>query len=139
MTNSTTKPPIWFWIVSVIALLWNLMGVAAYLSSHFITEEMIEQLEPHQKAAALYDYPAWYTALFALAVFAGALGCIALLIRKKWAYILFVISFICATIQQIYYMVEVDGADKFMPISIIVFCIFLVWFSKNAIKKQWIS
>lgn len=36
MNHSTrTKPPIWFWIISVIALIWNLMGVMAYLGQAY--------------------------------------------------------------------------------------------------------
>ncbi|RKE95341.1 hypothetical protein [Ichthyenterobacterium magnum] len=136
---STNKPPIWFWIISVIALIWNAMGVMAYLAQAFITDEMIAALPEEQQAEFLYEHPAWYTALFAIAVFAGVLGCLALLLRKKWAYILLVISAICATIQQVYLMVTIEGVDKIMPIMIILIAIFLVWFAKNAISKTWIS
>ena len=136
---SNNKPPVWFWIVSVLALLWNLMGVGAYLSPHFMTDEMIAELEPQLQYEMAYEHPAWYTALFALAVFGGVLASIALLIRKKWAYFLFIISFICATIQQIYYVMEVKGTDKIMPTMIIIVCIFLIWFSKKAISKTWIK
>ncbi|WP_047546226.1 hypothetical protein [Psychroserpens sp. Hel_I_66] len=138
-TITNNKPPVWFWIISIIALLWNLMGVAAYLSMHYMTDEMIADLEPHQQIAANYDYPAWYIAIFAIAVFSGTIACIGLLLRKKWAYILFIISFFTATFQQIYYILKVDGIDKFMPIMIIIVCAILVWFSKRAISKHWIK
>lgn len=136
---SNKKPAVWFWIISIVALLWNLMGVAAYLFRAFITDEMIAELPPKQQAEILYEHPAWYTALFALAVFCGALGCIALLIRKKWAYLLFIVSFICATIQQVFLMIEVEGMSKFMPIMVIIVCMFLVWFAKMATSKGWIK
>ena len=140
MTNSlTTKPPVWYWIIAVIALLWNGMGVIAYLGQAFITDEMIAQLPQEQQAEFLYQHPAWYTSMFALAVFCGALGCIALLIRKKWAYFLFIISFVCATIQQVYLMMEIEGVNKIMPITIIVVAALLVWFSKLSITKLWIK
>ena len=38
--NVTTKPPAWFWIVSVVALLWNLMGAMMYLGQAFITDDV---------------------------------------------------------------------------------------------------
>lgn len=136
---SNTKPPVWYWVISVIALLWNLMGVGAYLGHAFITDEMIAELPVEQQAEFLYEHPAWYTAIFALAVFCGALGGLALLIRKKWAYVLFIVSFLCATVQQVYLMMEIEGISKIMPIMIIVVCAFLVWFSKTSISKGWIK
>ncbi|TCK69337.1 hypothetical protein DFQ05_0858 [Winogradskyella wandonensis] len=139
MTSS--KPPIWFWIVSVLALLWNGMGVLAYIGQAFITEDMIAQLPADQQAQYLMEHPAWYTAAFATAVFAGALGAICLLIRKKWAYFLFVLSALGAIIQHAYLFmnVEMTGAQMIMPVMVIVVCLFLIYFSKNAISKQWIK
>ncbi|WP_299122944.1 hypothetical protein [uncultured Winogradskyella sp.] len=141
MTTSMNKPPIWFWIVSVLALLWNGAGVMAYLGRAFATDEMIAALPKEQQAEFLAEYPAWYTAAFALAVFCGALGCIALLIRKKWAHPLFIISALGAIVQHIYLFmnVEMTGAAMVMPALVIVVCLFLIWFAKNAIAKNWIS
>lgn len=140
MTTSINKPPIWFWIVSVLALIWNGMGVMAYLARAFATEEMIAALPEEQQAEFLAEYPAWYTAAFALAVFCGVLGCIALLIRKKWAHPLFVISALGAIVQHIYLFmnVEMDGSAMAMPILVILVCLFLIWFAKKAISKSWI-
>ncbi|WP_431134188.1 hypothetical protein [Psychroserpens mesophilus] len=135
---SNTKPTVWFWIIAVVALIWNAMGVMAYLFQAFITDEAIAALPEEQQAEFLMEHPAWFTAAFALAVFCGALGCLALLIRKKWAFILFVISFIAATIQQVYLMTTVEGVNPVMPIMIIVVCAFLVWFSKMATAKGWL-
>nr|WP_321223428.1 hypothetical protein [uncultured Psychroserpens sp.] len=140
MTNSlTNKPPIWYWLVAVLALIWNGMGVMAYLGQAFITDDMIAQLPPDQQAEFLYEHPAWYTALFAVAVFAGTLACIGLLIRKKWAYLLFIVSFICATIQQVYLMIEIENVNKIMPITIIIVAAALIWFTKLSISKLWIK
>jgi len=139
MTNvSITKPPVWYWIIAVVALIWNAMGVMAYLIQAFITEEAIAKLPEEQQAEFLIEHPTWYTAAFALAVFCGAVGCLALLIRKKWAYMLFIISFVTATIQQVYIMATVEGVGFVMPIMIIVCCAFLVWFSKMATAKEWL-
>ena len=33
--TSTNKPKAAFWIIAVVALIWNLMGVMAYLSQAF--------------------------------------------------------------------------------------------------------
>ncbi len=139
MTNSLNKPPIWFWIVSVLALVWNGLGVMAYLGRAFATNEMIAALPEEQQAEFLIEYPAWYTAAFALAVFCGALGCVALLIKKSWAYILFLISALGAIVQHAYLFMNVEDMSLVMPILVFVVCLFLPWFAKNAISKNWIN
>ena len=87
-----TKPTVSFWIISVIALVWNLMGVSQYIQQAYNTDSFramytAEQLEMMDAT------PAWSTAAFAIAVFAATFGCVSLLLRKKWAYMLFLISF----------------------------------------------
>ncbi|WP_452220814.1 hypothetical protein [Lacinutrix salivirga] len=135
--NLTTKPPIWFWIVSILALLWNVMGVISYLGQAYMSDEVIAQLsETDQQMYA--NLPAWYTAAFAIAVFAGALGCLALLLRKKWSYFLLLLSLIAAIIQMSYLAFVLKMANVMTPFIIIV-CIALVWLAKHATKKGWIS
>ncbi|WP_323788926.1 hypothetical protein [Psychroserpens sp.] len=136
---SNTKPPVWFWIIAVVALIWNGLGVMAYLTHALISDDMIAALPEEQQAEFLVEHPTWYTAAFALAVFCGALGCLALLIRKKWAFMLFLISFVTATIQQLYIIFTVEGASPVMPLMVIVVCAFLVWFSKKSIANGWIK
>ncbi len=136
---SNTKPPVWFWIIAVVALIWNAMGIVAYLIQAYMTDEMIAALPEEQQAEFLIEHPTWYTAAFALAVFSGALGCIALLLRKKWAFMLFLISFICATIQQVYLLLTIEAINPVMPLMIIIVCAFLVWFTKMATAKGWLN
>lgn len=138
MSNSKVKPPIWFWIVSVIALLWNAMGVDQYLGQAYKTERWLSTMSEEQLEIVSY-FPVWLTAVFAIAVFAGALGSIGLLIRKKWAYPLFVVSLLAVFLQMGYVLSQGHSNDIAMTFSIIVFAVFLVWFSKKAVSKKWIS
>ncbi|MDX6747308.1 hypothetical protein SHK09_10935 [Polaribacter sp. PL03] len=126
MTNNSTKTATSFWVISIIALLWNLMGVSSYLFYAFVTEEMVTDLPAEQKAEMLIEQPSWLTAIYALAVFGGLLGSILLLMRKKIAYYFLVISAICATIQQVYILLDVELEMYIMSILIIIACIFLV-------------
>ncbi len=144
MTNSSNKPAIWFWIVSVVALIWNSMGVHGYLSQAYKTSAYTEAYTTEQ-LEVMNNLPTWYTALFAIAVFSGAIGCLLLLFRKKVAKLLLVISFIAATIQMLYFLFVADlngvdfSANTIMAYIIIVFAGFLVWFSNYAAKKGWIN
>ncbi|MEM9680634.1 MAG: hypothetical protein AAF901_09945 [Bacteroidota bacterium] len=87
----------------------------------------------------------WYTDLFAIAVFSGVIGCILLLIRKKIAKLLLIVSFLAATVQMVYFLFIADlkGVDfslnKIMAYIIIAFAAFLVWFAKHSNTKGWIK
>ena len=137
--NLSIKPPITFWVISAIALIWNALGVMAYLGRAFATDEMIAALPAEQQAEFLREYPAWYTSAFAIAVFAGVLGCLALLIRKKWAYGLLLLSALGVIVQHTYLFFNVEMPSLLMPIMVIVVSIFLIWYAKNAIDKGWIK
>jgi len=140
MTESKIKPTTSFWIIGIIALIWNLMGVFAYLQEAYMTVEDLAALPPDQQAL-FENVPAWVTGAFAFAVFGGALGCILLLLRKKLATFVFIISFIGIIAQMTYNLfmskaLEVYGPGRMiMPIMVIVIGAFLIWYSKKMESK----
>lgn len=142
--KSMEKPPGWFWIVSIVALLWNLMGALAYLQQAFMTEEALAALSEPERLL-LETRPAWATAAFALAVWGGLLGCVALLLRKKWARPVLIISLIGILVQMIHSFfisknLEVYGPGEIsMPILIILIGIGLVFFARIATRKLWLG
>ena len=139
MTNqSTKKPPVWFWIISAIALIWNAMGVDHYIGQAYNTERWRSALTDEQ-FEIISTIPSWVTGTFAIAVFAGVLGSLGLLLRKKWAYYLFVLSLLAVVLQMGYILIQGYADNIFMTISIIVFSIFIVWVTKKSISKGWIS
>lgn len=144
-TESTNKPPIWYWIVSVIALLWNGAGVNFYLQQAYDTESHRAMYNTPELLEMVNNTPSWVIAAFAIAVFGGALGCIALLLRKKWAKPILILSLIGIIVQMIYNVfmsgaMEVYGPGAIaMPIMTLLIGIFLVWFSKKGIAKGWLS
>lgn len=143
-TEEAVKPPVWFWVVSALALVWNLLGVMAYLGQAFMTDEAMAAL-PEAQRALYEELPAWYTAAFAIAVWAGALGCIGLLLRKKWAHPVFLISLLGILAQQTYLFflsdtLEVMGNEAaYMPISIIIVGIALLFFARLGINRNWLT
>jgi len=144
-TESTTKPPIWFLIVSVIALLWNAAGAYMYLQQAYNTESFQAMYTPEQ-LEMVNNAPAWATAAFALAVFGGVLGCIGLLLRKKWAKPIFLLSLLGILAHQIVYNSFMSGAIEeygatavIMPIITLIIGIYLFWLSKKGITKGWLS
>jgi hypothetical protein len=64
-TQSSSKPPTWFWIASILGLLWNALGVFAYLGQAYMTDEMKAAL-PEEQLQLMESTPAWVTAAFAM-------------------------------------------------------------------------
>lgn len=107
------------------------------------SETVREHLTP-ERLALIDATPTWATAAFAVAVFAGALGSLALLFCKKLAYSFFILSFIGIVIQQIdgfmrFEIAEFNTMELSMTIMIPLFGLFLIWYSKSAIVKGWIK
>ena len=138
------KPPTWFWIVAALALVWNLLGVFAYLGQVFATPEMLDAMTADQRAL-MENTPAWATGAFAIAVWGGALGCILLLLRKELSKIVFVISLIGILVQMYYNVfmsnsIEVYGPSGLvMPIMVLLVGVGLIWMADMAEKKEWIN
>lgn len=137
MTTESTKIPFWYWIVSAIAFIWNAAGVDQYIGQAYETERWKSSLTTEQLELAK-SAPAWVTAVFAIAVFFGLLGSLGLILKKSWSKPFFLVSLIAVIIQMGYYFSEGYTDNMGMSIMIIVFAIFLVWFSKFSSKKGWL-
>jgi hypothetical protein len=144
MSEPTQKPSIYFWIFAVFALVWNLLGVMAYLQQAYMGPEDLAAMDAAERAL-LESRPAWATAAFATAVFGGTLGCIALLWKKTFAFYIFIVSMVGIVVQMYWQMIVVDSIAVYgpgglvMPIMIVVFAIALIWVSKKANDKGWSS
>ena len=141
---STTKPSAAFWIISVIALIWNLMGVNQYIQQAYMTDSF-KAMYTEEQLEMIASSPSWVIAVFAIAVFGGFLGALALLLRKKVATILFTISLIGIIAQMYHNLFVIDSVAIYgpgaaiMPAMILAFALFLLWYSKFADKKNWLS
>lgn len=140
MANSA-KAPVLFWTIAGLALIWNLMGVGAYLFEAIASVEAINAAYSEYEAQAVFNRPSWLTGVFATAVFGGAIGCTGLLLRKKWALWALVISLLAVIIQQIHMWgftvtaSHMNGTSWIMPIMIPIIAIYLVWFAKQKIVE----
>ena len=137
MASKLNKPPIWYWIVSVIALVWNGLGVDGYLGQAYNTERYRSSYTKEQLEIAA-SLPSWMMGAFAIAVFSAVIGVIGLLLRKKWAIAFLIISLIAVITQMGYTLFKGYYDHIGMTISIIIFAIFLVWFAKKSKSKGWI-
>ena len=146
MGNSATqKPSVLFWIIAAIAVIWNAMGVNQYLQQAYQTDAFKAMYPDENVLEMVLNTPSWVMAAFAIAVFFGFLASVLLILRKKWATPLYLISLIAIIVQMIHNVflsdsIEVLGAIAIiMPIMILVLGVFLYFYSKNATAKGWIS
>lgn len=145
MNNANdAKPPVWYWVIAGVALVWMLFGVMAWVSDLMMDEAALAQMSEAQRQ--LYEArPQWIFVLYAVAIFTGFAGAIALLLRKAWAVPAFAVSLIAVVVQFGYVFfglraIERLGAAQVLPFPLLIFAIgaFLLWFSMRARGKGWL-
>ena len=125
-------------------MLWNLLGVAAFFMMVTMSPEALAAL-PEAERGLYEHFPLWVTAVYAVAVFGGTLGCVALLMGKASAVMLFVASLVAVVIQMGHALfgtalLEVSGAGAaVMPLLVVVVAAYLVRFALAAKKKAWLG
>jgi hypothetical protein len=135
--------PLWFWVIAVVALLWNIMGCVILLSEVFAQEAMMESMTEEQKEWSR-STPSWIYFVFAISVSAGVAGSICLLMRKRLSVLLFTISFVAVLIQMVYTMLIAGGlqvmgpSGAVMPAVVIMLSIAWLLFSLYFKGKGWL-
>lgn len=143
--NATTKPNTAFWIIAVLALLWNLIGVFFWVSEYFLMTEEIKAALPPEQIELMNNAPAWNIYVYGIAVFGAVLASVMLLMRKKLALPLFGISLIAILIVQGYWIFAMDTVGKMgpqaliMPLIVIAIAIFEYFYSKGAVRNGWLA
>ena len=141
--SGSTSPPVWFWVISTIALMWFLMDTSAFFMRVFMTEQITEAMAEAQQHMN-QDFPLWVNMVFACEVFGGAFGCIALLFRKRWCLPLFVISILGVLSQTgyIYFLsdaITTQGTPAVvMPLVAIVIGVGMIALARSAISRGWL-
>lgn len=87
-----------FRIIAVLFLLWNLAGDAAYLMQATQDLDVLAQTDP-VGADAFRTMPAWAWSAYAIAVWGGTAGAIALLLHRRIAIPLFALSLLAVLVQ----------------------------------------
>ncbi|MBA8889097.1 hypothetical protein FHW12_003340 [Dokdonella fugitiva] len=135
--------PAWFKFVAVLALLWNLLGCIAFFSDLNLSPEDLAKL-PEAQQALYAARPGWAVAATAMAVFGGALGSMGLLLRKKWALPVFVLSLLGIIVQDMGLFVLADGLSLAGPVVVVLQSVVLavgiglVLLSRKGIARGWL-
>jgi len=144
MNDETVRRVHWsFWVIGAVALIWNVLGGVNFFVQ--MNADVVTSF-PETARAIIEGRPAWATGGFAIAVFGGALGCLLLLLRKSAAYYLFIASLLGTIVTMIHTLGIASSTIDFSPFEILMMILmplvvaaFLIWYSKQAQSKGWIS
>lgn len=125
-----------FWVVGGVAMLWNMMGVMNFFMQ--MNPEIVATM-PESYRTLIENRAVWVTAAFALAVVGGAVGSLLLLFKKSVAFYIFIASLLGGIVQiiptiSVGNIESAVGTGAFMLVAV-----FLIWYSKMAENKGWIS
>jgi len=136
------KAPTWFMVVAVLALAWNLMGCFAMATDLSVSQDDLARLPAAEQA--LHARPAWGIAGSILAVAGGALGCLGLVLRRRWALPVLVLSLLGIVGQDIDLFVVGDAFRLAGPVVaglqglVFVIGIGLVLLARMARDRGWL-
>ena len=142
MTESSTKVPTWFWVVSILALVWNLLGLMAFFTTVNMSPETLTTF-PEAEQKIYRNTPIWATIAFAVAVFGGTLGSLGLVLRKNWAKPLLIASLIGVLLQNFHAFILANGLEVYgmeravMPMIVILIGGLLIWLANSVQSKTW--
>lgn len=140
---TTNTAPRSFWIISIAALIWNLLGLLAFTMQLIAGQENLGRTE--EQTAIYAATPSWMYIVFGIATIGGTLGCIALLMKSCWAKPILLASLIAAVIQMGYTWFATDSVAAFgtvegivLPAMVIVIAFVLYRYAIKAIREDWI-
>lgn len=139
------RPTSSFWIIGGAALIWNLFGLIVYYMQVSASPEELAAAYSAEQVEFMLATPKWATSAFAIAVNAGVLGSLFLLLRKAWAIPLFVISLVAVLLQNLNTFVLNDALAVFgatpaiIQSTILIIAVALIWYSRSAKVKGWVS
>jgi hypothetical protein len=136
--------PKWYLPVAILALLWNLVGCWAYLQDVMVTPEDVARMSADLQALRAAR-PMWSVAATAVGVWAGAAGCIGLILRRRWAVPLLIASLLGVILQDISLfalgrsVAHMAQSVYILQGMVLAISIALVVFGRRAAARDWIG
>lgn len=138
------RAPLWFKIVSVIALLWNLAGLFAFASDATMGPEDVAKLSEAQQA--LYAArPAWAVVASGIATIGGTIGSLGLVLGKRWALVALVASLLGVIGQDAGFLGQPGGLGAMGAVAVVLqavvllVAVALVVLARKGIGKVWLT
>ena len=119
-----------FILIAIAILLWNLMGIASFVMQYLMDLNALAKTDPGG-AKIFAAMPAWLWLDYGIAVLAGFSGALFLLLRKRAAVPLFLLSLIAVVVQFGYVfaatpIIAIKGVVVATAFPILIFVIAIV-------------
>lgn len=130
----------WFKPAAIASVLWMAAGCANYLYQVTLDPAAL----PLDQRAMIEAAPTWMYAAFAIAVWVGLAGAVMLLLRRKLAESLLLVSFLAVLVQFSGYfldpeMRQVMGSDMLLvPIIIVALGWTIFMFARHSRMRGWL-
>jgi hypothetical protein len=141
--NQTAKAPVHLWIIGIIALLWNCVGVMDYVLTKLQNRAYLEGIsapmgiDTDTAIAYFTGFPLWMNLAWAFGVWGAFAGSVLLLLRNRYAFHAFIVALFGLAVANYgqYFAMPFPGlTDTTVPIvfSIVIAVITagLAWYCK---------
>ena len=130
----------WYMAAAIASVLFMLVGCAGYL----LTVTVDPQALPVDQRAMVLAQPTWMVAAYGIAVWVGLAGAVMLILRRKLAQPLLLVSLIAAVVTFLPYAVtpqirdtiSTDDVAAALVVLAITWTIF--WFARHSRERGWL-
>ena len=139
-TLATNEVPAWYWIGAGLALVWEAIGCFMYWSQ--VTTDPATL--PLDQRAMIEAAPVWMTAAFAVSTWVGLVGAVLLMMRRKLAVPLLLVSLVAVLVQFSALLLVPELRDRtpsdayLLPIIILVACYAIYSLARLAGRRGWL-
>ena len=137
-----TQPPKWYIPVSVVSLIWNVIGLMMFGMFMTLDQDGMDAARWNAEQQELFkSTPTWVNAAFGMGVICGVLGSISLILRNKFAVVLLAFSMM-GVLAQCTWIYFLSDTIKLLGVGVtpftITISIALVALAMHGFKKRWI-
>ncbi len=139
--GTTPGRPWHLWLIGIVGSLWSAIGVLSFMLTQLNVEAVMSRFPPQQREY-FESFPLWAVVFWGIGVFAGVIGCLLLLRKKRLAVPVLLASVIGAIVSNLGGLfllggMEVMGGTSALGFTVfpIIFAAFLAYYAR-AMSKQ---
>lgn len=139
-TDTVARTPWHLWMVGILGLLWNAIGAFDYVMTQTRNESYMSQFTPEQ-LEFFYGFPTWVLILWPVAVWGSVLASLLLLLRRRLAVSVFLVSLLAMVGTAVHNLLlsnglEVMGAQGIIFTALIfLFAVGLLLYARSMAKR----
>lgn len=143
--EANSEIPVSHWLIAGAALIWNLFGTWIYVMTVSVTPDELAVNFDASQVAFMGAVPAWATSANAIAVTAGVLASIMLLLRNKLALPLFIASLVALLVQDLYSFVIVDVVavlgivQAYIQGTVLAIAVLLLFYTRSKLRSGFLT